>query len=100
MSEKTTLNGKYLMYKGKPLVRENNRICYGNMTDKCYLSMLVLTNKTIGSSEVPDNILVQVLTTGENPKIIKQGNKVGLYDAFDIGTVWLERALADSAAAN
>jgi hypothetical protein len=40
------------------------------------------------------------LTTGENPKIIKQGNKVGLYDAFDIGTVWLERALADSAAAN
>jgi hypothetical protein len=59
--------------------------------------MLILTNKTVGDKEVPNNILVQVLTTGENPKIIKQGNKIGLYDAFDIGTIWLERALSDSA---
>lgn len=95
MSEKMPLNGKYLMYKGKPLVREKNLICYGNMTDKYYLSMLILTNKTVGSVEIPDNVLVQVLTTGENPKIIKQGNKSGLYDAFDIGTVWLERALSE-----
>ena len=65
-----------VMYKGKPLVREKNLICYGNMTDKYYLSMLILTNKTVGDKEVPNNILVQVLTTGENPKIIKQGNKI------------------------
>ena len=45
--------------------------------------------------EIPDNILVQVLTTGPNPKIIKQGNKSGFHDAFDIGTIWLERALAE-----
>ena len=98
MNEKMQLNGKFLMYKGKPLVREKNLICYGNMTDKCYLSMLILTNKTVGSVEVPNNVLVQVLTTGENPKIIKQGNKIGLYDAFDIGTIWLERALSEMSA--
>ncbi len=98
MSEKMPLNGKYLMYKGKPLVREKNLICYGNMTDKCYLSMLILTTKTVDSVEVPNNVLVQVLTTGENPKIIKQGNKIGLYDAFDIGTIWLERALSEVSA--
>ena len=98
MSEKMPLNGKYLMYKGKPLVREKNLICYGNMSDKCYLSMLILTNKTVGSAEVPNNVLVQVLTTGENPKIIKQGTKIGLYDAFDIGTIWLERALSEMSA--
>lgn len=97
MSEKLTLDGKYLMYKGKPLVREKNLICYGNMSDKCYLSMVILTNKTVNNKEIPNNILVQVLTTGENPKIIKQGTKIGLYDAFDIGTIWLERALSDSA---
>ena len=57
--------------------------------------MLILTTKTVGKKEVPNNILVQVLTTGPNPKILKQGNKVGLYDAFDIGTIWLERALAE-----
>lgn len=96
MSEKLPLEGKYLMYKGKPLVREKNVICYGDMTEKCYLFMMILTNKKIGDTEVPDQILIQVLTTGENPKILKQGNKSGLYDAFDIGTIWLERALADS----
>ena len=98
MNEKMSLDGKYLMYKGKPLVREKNLICYGNMTDKCYLSMLILTNKTVGSVEVPNNVLVQVLTTGENPRIIKQGNKNGLYEAFDIGTIWLERALSEVSA--
>ena len=95
MNDKLPLEGKYLMYKGKPLVREKNLICYGDMTEKCYLSMLILTTKTIGNKEVPNNILVQVLTTGSNPKILKQGNKIGLYDAFDIGTIWLERALAE-----
>ena len=97
MNEKLPLEGKYLMYKGKPLVREKNLICYGNMTDKCYLSMLILTTKTVNGKEFPNNILVQILTTGTNPKIIKQINKIGLYDAFDIGTIWLERALSDSA---
>ena len=42
MSEKLALQGTYTMYKGKPLVREKNLICYGDMTDKCYLSMLIL----------------------------------------------------------
>lgn len=96
MSEKMPVEGKYLMYKGKPLVREKNVICYGNMADKYYLFMMVLTTKKVGNEEIPDNVLVQVLTTGANPKIIKQGNKNGLHDAFDIGTVWLERALTES----
>lgn len=96
MIEKMPLDGEYLIYKGKPLVREKNVICYGNMTDKCYLFMMILSTKTVGGKEVPDNVLTQVLTTGDNPKIIKQGTKSGLYDAFDIGTIWLERALADA----
>ncbi len=95
MSEKALLEGKYTFYKGKPLVREKNLICYGDMKDKCYLSMLILTTKSVGGKETPDQILVQILTTGENPKIVKQGTKTGLYDAFDIGTIWLERALAE-----
>lgn len=96
MNERLPLEGSYLIYKGKPLVREKNVICYGDMTDKCYLFLMILTNKKAGDREVPDNILVQVLTTGENPKIIKQGTKSGFYDAFDIGIIWLDRALADS----
>ena len=29
------VGGKYLEYKGKPLVREGETICYGDMTDPC-----------------------------------------------------------------
>ena len=43
---------------------------------------------------MPDRILVQILSTQEKNKIIKQGEKSGLYDALDMGMVWLERALA------
>ena len=96
MSEnKALLDGKYLMYKGKPLVREKNVIVYGDMEDKFYLFLMILTEKTLDDGKkVPDSILIQVLDT--DGKIIKQGQKNGLYDAMDIGTIWLERAIADS----
>lgn len=95
MSEqKALLEGKYLMYKGKPLVREKNVIVYGDMEDKYYLFLMILTEKDTGGTKTPDSILIQVLDT--DGKIIKQGQKNGLYNAFDIGTIWLERAIADS----
>ncbi len=82
-----------LMYKGKPLVREKNVIVYGDMNDKFYLFLMILTEKTTEEGiKVPDSILIQVL--GTDGKIIKQGQKSGLYDALDIGTIWLERAIA------
>ena len=52
MSEKLPLEGQYLIYKGKPLVREKNVICYGDMTEKCYLFMMILTNKKSGDTEI------------------------------------------------
>ena len=94
MENKIPFEGKYVMYKRKPLVRENNIICYGDMEDKCYLFLMILTNKKENGVEVPDRILVQILSTQEKNKIIKQGEKSGLYDALDMGMVWLERALA------
>ena len=86
--------GKYLMYKGKPLVRAKNVICYGDMSAKCYLFLMILTNKKENGIDVPDRILIQILSTDEKQRIIKQGEKSGLYNALDIGMIWLERALA------
>lgn len=99
MAQKAVLNGKYLMYKGKPLVREKNAICYGSMEDKYVLFLIILTNKKVGDAEVPDRVIVQVISTDPaapaDKKLYRQGEKQGLYDAFDIGLIWLERANAE-----
>ena len=67
------------------------------MDDKCYLFLMILTNKKVNGVEVPDKILVQILSTEEKNKIIKQCEKSGLYDALDIGMIWLERELQKTA---
>lgn len=89
---------KYLLYKGRPLVRENNTIVYGCAEEKFVLKITIMTAKEYEGQTVPDKVIVQVLNTDESlpmgERIAKQEMKSGLYDAFDIGVVWLERMLA------
>ena len=93
---KAPLDGKYLMYKGKPLVRSGNLITYGDMIDKCYLSMTILqTEKDENGAEYPVTILLQILDTNTQ-KIVDQKQKFftgkdSLYSALDLGIVWLSR---------
>lgn len=89
---------KYLLYKGRPLVRENNIISYGCVEEKYVLQITVMTTKEYKGKEVPDKVLVQVLSTDVSlpagERIAKQDMKTGFYDAFDLGVIWLERLLA------
>ena len=97
MAEQTLDKDKYLMYLGKPLVREKNALCYGDMTDKYILFMIILsTTKAEGADcEVPDKILVQILSTDlskpSHERMVKQFEKNGLYNAMDIGLIWLDK---------
>ena len=90
------VQGKYLEYKDKPLVREGNTICYGDKTEKCFLLLEIMSYKKDEASgeDLPDKILIQIIDSNDPSKIIKQGDKSGLYDAFSLGLVWLERELA------
>ena len=93
MAEKAIVGGKYLEYKGRPLVREGDTICYGDMNDKSVLVLEIMSYKETNGVQVPDDIMIQVIDP-KNPSDIKnQGFKKGLYDAMEIGLVWLERAL-------
>ena len=95
MADKRELvSGKYLEYKGKPLVREGNTICYGDMSEKCILILEIMSYKEMDGNQLPDKIFIQIIDSKDPNKVIKQGQKNGLYDAFSIGLVWLERALA------
>ncbi|MEE0836020.1 MAG: hypothetical protein U0M08_06390 [Clostridia bacterium] len=96
---------KYLVFRGKPLIREKNAICYGSMSDKYILFMLILSTKKPESMEdsdreIPDAVLVQILDTDTSKppheRVVKQFNKNGLYDAMDVGLVWLDKLNAEN----
>ncbi len=90
---------KFLMYKGRPLVRSGNTIYYGSLAEKCVVVMQIVTTKQVGDMSVADKIQVQLLSTDEelrmSERILKKSEKHGLYNAMDIGSIWLERALSD-----
>lgn len=88
----------YIMFRGKPLVRENNMIVYGDMSEKYILFLLILTNKVINKEkklEIPEKILIQILSTDTSKpaheRMEKQFEKNGLYEAMDIGLIWLDK---------
>ena len=91
-----TVSGNYLMYQGKPLIRQDNAYVWGDMkNDRAALLLLVLSNKEVNGQQVPDNILVQVVSTDDTQKVLKQGQKNGLFAALDIGTDWLKKELGE-----
>lgn len=80
---------QYVMYKGLPLVREGDTICYGDPNDKYILMLNILSKKANGE---PDMIMVQICHSSNRNKIVsgKQAFKNDLYDALDLGSIWLE----------
>ena len=87
------VNGKYLMYRGKPLVREGDTICYGDMNEKCILILEIISYKEVEGQKLPDKIMIQVIDSKDPNKIIRQGSYSGLHDAFTMGEIWLSQAL-------
>jgi len=89
---------KALTYKGRPLVRKDNLIYYGSMADSHIIMLQVLDYKKVGESDIANKVSIQLQLTDPNIKgraqIVKKSEKVGLYTALDLGSVWLERALA------
>ncbi len=93
MSDKNEI----LMYKGRPLMRKDSMIYYGSMADKYIVMLQVLETKKVNDLDVATRVSVQLQLTDPNAKprerIVKHGEKEGLYTALDVGCVWLERAL-------
>lgn len=87
-----------LMYKGHPLMRKDNLIYYGSMADSHIVMLQILESKEINGVEIATRVSVQLQLTDPAAKsrdrVVKKGEKDGLYTALDFGCVWLERALA------
>ena len=89
---------KVLSYKGHPLMRKDNLIYYGSMADSHIVMLQILETKKINALDVATRVSVQLQLTDpaikSRDRIVKKGEKTGLYNALDFGCVWLERALA------
>ena len=89
---------KILMYKGRPLMRKDNLIYYGSMADSHIIMLQVLESKKVNDMDVATRVSVQLQLTDPSAKsrdrIVKKSEKDGLYTALDVGSVWLQRALA------
>ena len=89
---------KVLTYKGRPLMRKGNVIYYGSMSDSHIVMLQVLETKKVKDTDIATKVSIQLQLTDPNVKgrdrVVKRGEKAGLYNALDFGSVWLERALA------
>ena len=70
--ELNLVSGKYLEYRGKPLVREGDTICYGDMNEKCILILEIISYKEVEGQKLPDKIMIQVIDSKDPNKIIRQ----------------------------
>ena len=84
-------------YKGLPLVRNNNELYYGAPSKEYIVYLNVVSTKQVGGQEVADKVQVALISTDTSldfmQRIKKQGVKTGLYDALDVGGVWLQSTL-------
>ncbi len=84
-------------YKGHPVVRDGNKIYFGDPSKAFMAVLTILQNE----NEVPSRILVQLQSTDpalalSNEKIAKEAERKNLYDAFEIGAIWLEKSLSEA----
>ncbi len=87
-----------LMYKGHPLMRKDNLIYYGSMADSHIVMLQILESQKVGGEDVASKVSIQLQLTDPSARsrdrIVKKSEKDGLYTALDLGSIWLERALA------
>lgn len=88
---------EFLNYKGLPLVRCKDMLYYGNMSDKYVIRLTVLESEKKGDIKTAKKVKVELILSenASDPKKApeKSSEKSGLYDAMDVGAIWLKREL-------
>ena len=93
--------GTVLQYKGHPLMRKENIIYYGSMSDKYIIMMQILDDEAYSGK--PEDVrhakrvAIQLQLNGDDVKdrVVKETEKPGLGQAMEIASIWLERALRE-----
>ena len=90
--------GEGLVYKNHPLRRVDNLIYYGSMADEYIVMLQILETKKEKDMDVASRVSVQLQLTAPDLKsrdrVVKKTENDRLYAAMEVGSIWLERALA------
>ncbi|HKM32528.1 MAG TPA: hypothetical protein VJX95_03070 [Oscillospiraceae bacterium] len=91
-----TKKEEFFSYKGLPLLRNGNTLYYGNMTDDYVVMLTIIETTKLDKLDVATKVRVQMISTDPAKNaadmIVKTSDRGGLYDALDIGSIWLERS--------
>ena len=90
---------KALQYADKPMNRVGDRIYYGNLEDKFILALDILESEEVNGVKTATKVKILLMdNTGELGKgdIYRKAERTNLYKALEIGSWWLEDALASA----
>jgi len=92
-------NKNVLTYKGRPLVRSGNTLYYGDMADEAVVVMQILATQKVKDLTVASKVQVQLMATDPDlpitQRFLNKSERPGLYEALDIGAIWLDRLKKD-----
>lgn len=85
---------KTFEYLGKTLVRCGNTVYYGKKEDGIWLQLTILQTEKKNDLDLAKQVLIQIMDYRDgNTNIVKQSFGTSFYDAFELGSIWLEKAL-------
>ncbi len=89
------MSNGFFTYKGFPLVRHEDVIYYGNMSDEYVVMLQILKKQKVNDLDVASKIKIYQMSTDlslpPNKAVTKTSEKDSLYEALDLANAWLSR---------
>ena len=88
---------EYLLYEGKPLLRDGNILYYGDFSENFITRFTITETKKVKDLEIASKVTIELLEKhGDDistARLTKKAERESLYAALDIGVYWLEDIL-------
>ncbi|MDR3314688.1 MAG: hypothetical protein LBS96_09600 [Oscillospiraceae bacterium] len=104
MAEQTTAaapEAAFLTYKDHPLVRSGDTIYYGSLADPYVVMLKIDSTRDLKGLPLADKVYVTLMSTDPDASLMdriqNRCDRRGLFNAIDIASIWLERALKKAA---
>ncbi len=85
----------FSMYKDKPLVRKDNEIYYGYVSEGYFVMMRILDKP-----DIPDETKLAITLVHQKEdgsmQMLNSAQRVGTYNALELADIWLTNALAEA----